>query len=302
MPQNDTAFSMRINPTGNMAELGQAPPSISSNNVRFAPINLWAEAAGGASTMVTVNELRLAVQIQRLFERDARGGTRYTEMIRSHFGVDSPDSRLQRPEYLGGRHVPIECCQVLQTSDTSLSPLGETGAYSKTCDYHDVYKKSFTEHGYILGLASVRVKHTYQNGCDRMFFRRNRFDYYMPVLAHIPEQPVFNREIFVTGALQDNETFGFQEAWAEYRYKPSRISGDMRSASPRTLDPWHYSYNFQSLPTLHDDFIREPISNIDRTLVLDHTQSMQFFADFYFKTKATRPMPVYSMPGMMDHF
>ena len=250
----------------------------------------------------TVNELRQAFAIQRLLERDARGGTRYTEVIRAHFGVTSPDARLQRPEYLGGKRVPIQINQVLQTfGSENDNPLGQTGAFSLTSDADSSFTYSATEHGYIIGLVVARAEHSYQQGIERMFNRKRRFDFYYPALANIGEQAVLNKEIFAQGTSEDDEAFGYQEAWAEYRYKPSRVSGAFRSNYAQTLDSWHYADDYDRLPTLSSGWIVEPITNVDRTLRVPSSTEDQLIFDFYLKLHCARPMPVYSIPGLIDH-
>ncbi len=254
------------------------------------------------ATAATINELRQAFQLQRLYERDARGGTRYIEIIKSHFGVTSPDQRQQRPEYLGGSHKMIDVMQVLQTSSTDeTSPQGNTAAFSYTKQVDNQWIKSFTEHGYIIGLACVRTEHVYQQGLERMWSRKRRFDFYWPALANIGEQAVLNKEIYAQGNAKDNEVFGYQEAWAEYRYKPSRVSGALRSTYEKTLDVWHYADKYDSLPMLNDTWMRENKNNIDRTLAVQSSVEDQFVADFYFEVESTRPLPMYSIPGMLDH-
>lgn len=254
------------------------------------------------ATASTVTALRQAFAIQRLYERDARGGTRYTEIIKSHFGVSSPDGRLQRSEYLGGKRVPINVTQVVQTSSTdSVSPQGNTAAFSLTGDVSDSFTKSFTEHGYLFCFVCVRNENTYQQGIERMWNRKRRFDYYWPALANISEQAILNKEIYAQGTSEDDEVFGYQEAWAEYRYKPSRVSGAFRSNYDGTLDSWHYADYYDSLPVLSDTFIRGSQSNVDRTLAVQSSVEDQFIADFYFSIKSVRPMPVYSVPGLIDH-
>ena len=260
---------------------------------------------------ITVNELRMSFALQRLLERDARGGTRYREIIKAHFGVTSPDARMQIPEYLGGKRIPINVSQVLQTSETtSESPLGETGAYSLTSDSDSMFTYSATEHGYIIGLCCVRTNHTYQQGIEKMWSRKRRFDFYWPALANIGEQAIINREIFASGnSTTDAKPFGYQEAWAEYRFKPSRVSGYMRSdinvdgnvSSTGSLDVWHYADNYDETPTLSGGWIAETPNNIDRTLAVSSDVSHQFIADFAFKCRCARPMPVYSVPGLLDH-
>ena len=254
------------------------------------------------ATAATVSQLRQAFAVQRLYERDARGGTRYTEILKSHFGVSSPDGRLQRSEYLGGSRIPINITQVVQTSSTdSVSPQGNTAAYSLTGDISASFTKSFTEHSILLCFVCVRNENTYQQGLEKMWSRKRRFDFYWPALANISEQPVFNKEIYAQGTDEDDEVFGYQEAWAEYRYKPSRVSGAFRSNYSGTLDSWHYADYYDSLPVLGDDFIRGSKTNIDRTLAVQSSLEDQFIGDFYFNIKSVRPMPVYSVPGLIDH-
>lgn len=301
MTEPNTSRNLMVGEDGNvyLADASSTP----SPGPSFIPDNLYAifpEDSFG----FTINELRTAFQLQKLSEKDARGGTRYTEMLRSHFGVFSPDARLQRPEYLGGKRVAINVNQVLQTSSTDeTSPQGNTAAYSKTVDYSKNVFKSFTEHGYIIGLCCVRQQHTYQNNLDRFWSRKRRFDFYYPTLAHIGEQPVYNREIYFTTDNPYNSVFGYQEAWADYRYKPSRVSGAFRSDYAQSLDVWHFADDYgDTPPTLSDNWIRETKNNIDRTLAVSSALQPQFLADFYFQYKHTRPMPVYSIPGLADHF
>ncbi len=258
----------------------------------------------GNAQAATINQLRLAFQIQKLYERDARGGSRYIEILKSHFGVTSPDARLQRPEYLGGNRVPININQVIQQSGTgsgSSTPQGTVVGMSQTTDSHSDFIKSFTEHGFILGVMVARYDHTYQQGLDRMWSRKSRFDYYWPVFANIGEQAVKNKEIYAQGNTQDDEIFGYQEAWADYRYKPNRVTGEMRSAYAQSLDVWHLADDYSTRPTLSDAWIREDKTNIDRVLAVTSETSNQFFADIYVQNRATRPMPLYSVPGLMDH-
>lgn len=254
------------------------------------------------ATASTVSQLRQAFAVQRLYERDARGGTRYTEILKSHFGVTSPDGRLQRSEYLGGKRIPININQVVQTSSTdSTSPQGNTAGYSLTGDVSSIFTKSFTEHGYLIAFVCVRNENTYQQGLEKMWSRKRRFDFYWPALANISEQPIFNKELYAQGTSEDDEVFGYQEPWAEYRYKPSRVSGAFRSNYAQTLDSWHYADYYESLPVLSDSFIRSSQTNIDRTLAVQSSVEDQFIADFYFRIKSVRPMPVYSVPGLIDH-
>lgn len=252
------------------------------------------------ATAVTINSLRQAFQVQKLYERDARGGTRYTEILRAHFGVVSPDARLQRPEYLGGTSGRININPVAQTSasDTT-TPQGNLAAFGVYADSKHAFTKSFVEHCVILGLVNVRADLTYQQGLNRMFSRQTRFDFYWPALAHLGEQAVLNKEIYAQGNATDGDVFGYQERWAEYRYKPSLITGKFRSTDPQTLDVWHLSQRFDNLPKLNADFIidQPPISRV--VAVQDEPQ---FLFDSYMRLKCVRPMPVYSVPGLVDHF
>ncbi len=266
------------------------------------PANLWAVETSPQAA--TINQLRLAFQIQKLYERDARGGSRYIEILKSHFGVTSPDARLQRPEYLGGNRVPININQVIQQSGTgsgSSTPQGTVVGMSQTTDSHSDFIKSFTEHGFIIGVMVARYDHTYQQGLDRLWSRKDRFDYYWPVFANIGEQAVKNKEIYAQGNAEDDQVFGYQEAWADYRYKPNRVTGEMRSSYTQSLDVWHLADDYASRPSLSDSWIREDKTNIDRVLAVTSENSNQFFADIYVQNRATRPMPMYSVPGLIDH-
>lgn len=269
----------------------------------YVPSNLWATGQANA-VVATINQLRMAFQIQKLYERDARGGTRYIEVLKSHFGVTSPDARLQRPEYLGGNRVPINVNQVIQQSGTGAgadTPQGTVVGMSQTTDSNHDFIKSFTEHGYIIGVMVARYDHTYQQGIERHWSRKTRFDYYWPVFANIGEQAVLNKEIFAQGSAKDNEVFGYQEAWSDYRYKPNRVTGEMRSAYTQSLDVWHLADDYESLPSLSDSWIREDKNTVDRVLAVKSSVSNQLFADIYVSNRATRPMPLYSVPGLIDH-
>lgn len=249
---------------------------------------------------ITINDLRQAFQIQKLLERDARGGTRYTEILRSHFGVISPDARLQRPEYLGGSRSRINIVPVQQTSNTNdVSPQGNLAAYGLASDVRKGFNKSFVEHGYIIGLVNIRADLTYQQGLNRMWSRRSRFDFYWPSLAHLGEQAILNKEIYTQGTEADNQVFGYQERYAEYRYYPSMITGKLRSTDPQSLDVWHLAQKFDSLPTLSSQFIEEN-PPIKRALAVQNEP--EFFLDVWFDCKCARPMPVYGVPGLVDHF
>lgn len=250
----------------------------------------------------TINQLRQSFQIQKFIERDARGGTRYTEIIRSHFGVVSPDARLQRPEYLGGGTTPVNISPVAQTSETGQSPLGTLAAFGTTVLNHHGFSHSFTEHGMIIGLVMVRADLTYQQGLDRMWSRNTRYDYYFPVFSHLGEQAILNKEIYTQGTDDDDGVFGYQERWAEYRYKPSKITGQFRSTFLNPLDAWHLSQKFENLPVLNDEFISEN-PPLDRILAVGPAAlGQQFYFDAFFNVNMVRPMPMYSVPGLIDHF
>jgi hypothetical protein len=259
-----------------------------------------------AATAATINQLRQSFQIQKLLERDARGGTRYTEIIRAHFGVISPDARLQRPEYLGGGSSPVNVNPIAQTSGTGASgttaPLGNLAAMGTALAHAHGFTQSFTEHGVIIGLVSVRADLTYQQGLRKMWNRSTRYDFYFPAFAMLGEQAVLNREIYCDGSANDANVFGYQERWAEYRYNPSQISGLFKSTSAGTIDPWHLAQKFTSLPTLNSTFIQDtpPVSRI--VAVGAAANGQQFLLDTFFDIKAARPLPMYSVPGLIDHF
>jgi len=284
-----------------LADTGNADldPTI-DNGVAGYPANLWAQFDNTVS-VATINELRTAFQIQKLYERDARGGTRYTEIIRSHFGVVSPDARLQRPEFLGGNSTPVMINPVVQQSGTAsgTTPQGTLAGYGSVTSHREGFTKSFTEHGVIIGIMSVRADLTYQQGMHRMHSRRNPEEFYWPSLAHLGEQPVYNREIYCQGTSADSVVFGYQEGWAEYRYAQSYITGKFRSTYATPLDYWHLSQEFGSLPTLNTTFIEEnpPISR-----VVAVPSEPQFLFDSFIECNTVRPMPVYSVPGLIDHF
>jgi len=270
-----------------------------NENLAWSDPNLYADLSG--ATAATINSLRQAFQIQKLLERDARGGTRYVELVKSHFGVTSPDARLQRPEYLGGGTIPVNVSPVAQTApqvDTG-TPQGNLAAVGTVSGSGIGFVKSFTEHCILLGMVSVRADLTYQQGLERMWSRSTRYDFYWPALAHIGEQAVLNKEIWCRGESTDAATFGYQERYAEYRYKPSRITGKFRSTASDTLDVWHLSQEFIALPTLSSTFIQED-PPIDRVIAVQ--TEPHFLADAWFDMKCARPMPLYSVPGLIDHF
>ena len=266
--------------------------------------NMYADLS--QATAATINQLRQAFQIQKLLERDARGGTRYTEIVRSHFGVISPDARLQRPEYLGGGTTPININPIAQTGGTgttgTTTPLGNLAAMGTAVTRGHGFSQSFTEHGYIIGLVSVRADLTYQQGLRRHWSRSTRYDFYFPAFAMLGEQAILNKEIYVRGDANDNLVFGYQERWAEYRYNPSEITGLFRSTAAGTIDPWHLAQRFTSLPTLNATFIADtpPLSRV--LAVGAGANGQQLLFDAFFDIKAARPMPLYSVPGLIDHF
>ncbi|WNK14883.1 MAG: major capsid protein [Microvirus sp.] len=272
------------------------------------PVGGTSAALGGIyadlsqATAATINSLRQAFQIQKMYERDARGGTRYTEILRSHFKVTSPDARLQRPEYLGGGTTPIQISPIPQTGGTSTNvdtPQGNLAAMGTMLHHNNGFTHSFTEHCVIIGFMSIRADLTYQRGLNRMWSRKTRFDFFWPTLAHLGEQAVLSKEIYCDGTAADEDAFGYQERYAEYRYKPSQITGRLRSQDPLSLDVWHLSQDFTTRPTLSATFIEEH-PPVDRIIAV--TNQPQFIIDMYFRLHCARPMPVYSVPGLVDHF
>lgn len=250
---------------------------------------------------ISIQDLRMAIALQHIFEADARNGTRYREFLSGTWGVTSPDSRLQIPEYIGGQRIAINVNQVVQTSQTDTKTgqaLGNTAAYSLTTCSKQMVDYAATEYGYIIGLAVVRVEHSYQQGLATKWTRGGRFTYYDPRLAALGEQPVYNREIYAQGTPEDEEIFGYQEAWADYRYKPSYVTGEMRSNYQTSLDAWHYADDYDNLPRLSAEWIQEGTQNIDRTIAVTSAKSHQFLCDFYFTEDWFREMPIYSIPGI----
>jgi hypothetical protein len=259
------------------------------------------------ATAATINQLRQSFQIQKLLERDARGGTRYTEIITAHFGVHSPDARLQRPEYLGGGSTLINIAPIAQTGGTGASgtttPQGNLAAFGTYMANGHGFSQSFVEHGHVIGLVSVRADLTYQQGLRKFWSRSTRYDFYFPAFATLGEQAILNKEIYVTGnSTQDNSVFGYQERWAEYRYNPSQITGLFKSTSAGTIDPWHYSQKFTSLPTLNSTFIQDTPPLARNLAVGSSANGQQLLLDAFFNITAARPLPMYSVPGLIDHF
>lgn len=264
------------------------------------------------ATAATVNQVRYAFQLQKLLERDARGGTRYQELLLSHFGVRGSDARLQRAEYIAGHRFRINVDQVLSTANTAknstdIGVIGQTGAVSKTAGSSSMFTKSFTEHGLLIGIIVIRQDHTYSEGIDRYFSKKNRFDFYYPVLANIGEQPVYKSEISarILGTADDigeaSGVFGYQEAWYEYRFKPSRCTGYLNPSASNSLNYWTLGDVYSTTPSLGQTFIEETPSYLDRALAVGSSLTHQFIADFYFDAKWSRVMPLYSIPGLIDH-
>lgn len=267
------------------------------------PVNLGNLGFRNNQLDITINQLRQAFAVQRFLEKQAQYGSRYTEMIRSFFGVTSPDSRLQRPEFLGGSRQNIVIQQVLQTSSTdSTSPQGNTAAFSLTANRKpNVFQYSATEHGFIIGLTCIRSAQTYAYGLRRMFTREDKLDYYFPTFANIGNTPIYNKELYQSFTSEDDEVFGYQEAWAEYRYLPSQVCGEFRPQYEQSLDSWHYAEKLDSTPTLSESFINQSALPIDRTLAVSSTLADQFICDFQLQFNMVRCMPVYSKPGLVDH-
>ena len=291
-----TPRGMRFEPTaGSGLEMSWENPNLQVSNWNDATADL------SSATSATINEIRESFQIQRLFERDARGGTRYTEVIRSHFGVVSPDQRLQRPEYLGGSTARIQVSPVAETTENSVGGgiPGRLSAFATAVSDGKGFVKSFVEHCIIIGIVCARADLNYQQGLERMFSRSTRFDFYWPALAHLGEQEVLNKEIFSDGTAADDNVFGYQERFAEYRYKANRITGQFRSTFATSLDIWHLAQDFSALPVLNASFIEEN-PPVDRVIVTQ--DEPHFIFDAYFQYRNARPMPVYGVPGLIDHF
>lgn len=283
-----------------------------SSNGAFEPYNLGAIVGAGTSILASINDLRMAFAMQRVLELFARGGSRYVEMIRNFFHVIPDDASLQRPEYLGGHHIPLNISQVIQNSATTIdgsnTPLGQVGAMSKSVNAGKLFTKSFCEHGHVIGVACIRTDRSYQQGLDRMWSRKSFYDFYLPQLAHISEQPVLYKEIYATGnEAEDNAVFGFQEPWVEYRTAQNIVTGGFRhNADSGGLDAWTYADWYSSKPYLSAEWLAEGKENVNRTLAVQSDDATmrdtQFYLDMYFKAVSARPLPLYSIPGLVDHF
>lgn len=276
------------------------PQTFVSGNIH--PNNLWADLSSASAA--SINDLRFAFALQRLREKSARGGMRFREYIYQNFGIQTADSRVQIPEYLFGRRIPLNINTVLQTSGTTeTSPLGDTGAMGYTQYAESAFVKSFTEPGYVIGVSCIRTQQSYSQGLPRMFTRFRQYDFYNPTFANIGEQPVYTRELYLKGLNNStiDQVFGYQEAWADYRYKPNQVSGYLApDAGDNVLGHWTYTNDFTAVPVLNSDFMHQDRSNIDDTLVVTNSD-YQFICDFYIDNKAIRPMPLFSIPGLIDH-
>ncbi len=297
----------------NVNALGKSIGTSQGNNDQTGTDKVWGVTTNPAqsgliadltqATAATINALRLSFATQRILEKDSRYGTRYPESLRGGYGVIASDESLLIPEYLGGKRIPINIETVLQTNSTNTtSPLGETGAMSVTADINEDFTKSFTKHDFLFGVCCVRAEHTYQQGIPRQFKRERRLDTYHPSLAHIGNQPIYNYEIYAQGTEIDNQVFGYKEAWQEYMFKPSRISGEMLSTYAESLDIWHFGDDYANLPVLSAEWIVEPTEFIDRTLAVKSENSNQFWADFYIEQTVSAPIPLNRVPGLVDHF
>lgn len=300
-----------LTPAGALNYTNASPFTLQLSNqsaTAITPFNLYADVSFMQD--VSVNQLRLSFQLQKYYEKLARAGSRYREVLREHFGVTSPDARMMIPEYLGGHRFPLAIHQVTNTSQGESDFLGDLGAMSNTADVHDDFVKSFTEHGYIIGVCCVRYDHSYPQGLNRLWSRKEKLDYYWPVFANIGEQPVSLKEIYLPDVSETidepvladpDRVFGYQEAWADYRFMPSRISGELRPTASNSLASWHLSDDYASAPSYSADWIVEDKSNLDRVLAVTSAVSNQVFADFFVKNTVTRAMPMYSIPGLIDH-
>jgi hypothetical protein len=300
--QSGSSFSafMGINNTGDITTFSPSGiPGALTDLVFTGSTSLQADLS--SATAASINDLRQAFQIQRMYEKDARGGTRFVEVLKNHFQVTSEDYRLQRPEYVGGGTSPVIINPIAQTAPkgSGTTDLGDLSAYAMSTPHGHGFVYSAREHCYVIGLCCVRADLNYQQGLNKLWSRSTRFDFYWPTLAHLGEQAVLNQEIYFQGTSADLEVFGYQERYAEYRYKPSLITGIFRSSAGSTLDAWHLAQDFASLPALNDEFIVEN-PPMDRILAVPNEP--QFLLDGFFSYKCARPMPTYSVPGLIDHF
>lgn len=295
--QNYTLYAHQASAASTfMSTYANGSNASASNPAAVEPVNLWADIS--AATGITINDLRIAFATQRLYESLARSGSRYVELLEGLFGVSNGDLRMMRPEYLGGNRVAINVNQAIQNSETGSTPLGNIGAYSLTTDNQSSFTKSFTEHGWLIGLMCVRYPHFYSQGFDKHWLRKDFTDIYNPLFANIGEQPIENIELYVSGSSKDHEVFGYQEAWADYRYAQNHVTGEMRPTYAQSLDFWHLGDDYDTLPSLSEGWLKEDGSIVDRTLAVSSNVSDQFLVDIYIKMWATRPMPLFSVPGL----
>lgn len=293
----DVAWNNATN--GIRLDKGSYPITDNSSEMPNNYISLHTSLYEASAVNITINQLRQAFAVQHYYEALARGGSRYREQVRALFGVSISDKTVQVPEYLGGGRYHVNINQIVQTSGQQTeadTPIGETGAMSVTPINESSFTKSFEEHGFVIGVMCVRHNRSYQQGLERFWSRSDRLDYYFPQFANLGEQPVKKKEIMLTGTSTDNETFGYQEAWADYRMKPDRVSGKMRSNAEGTLDFWHYADNYDKVPTLSQEWMNEGKTEIERTLIVQ--DEPQFFGAIRVMNKTTRCMPLYSVPGL----
>lgn len=302
-----TYFTGAASPSGSTVQYGSYPGNPNTLEY-FTPVNLAVDLSNteidpdGSGLSFSVNELRLAFAYQRFLESLARSGSRYTELLLGLFGVKSPDARLQRPEYLGGNRIPINISEVTNSAQTEKDFLGDLGAKSQTGDVNHDFVKSFTEHGYLIGVMVARYDHSYSQGLQRFWTRKSFTDFYNPKFAHLGEVPIYQAEIYANGNFSKDKVFGYQEIWADYRYRPNMVTGEMRPGVENSLAFWHLADQYSEVPTLSDGWIREDKTNVDRVLAVTSAVSNQFWADIYIQNKCTRCMPMYSVPGLLDHF
>nr|WNN13405.1 MAG: major capsid protein [Gokushovirinae sp.] len=302
-PSSSGLVPLSVSGSGSIAFYGLKIPDRSGTLPGWTADATKATVDLSTATAITINSLRSAFALQRFYEKDARGGTRYTEIIRSHFGVISPDARLQRSEYLGGDSTPIMFNPVQQTSSTdTTSPQGNLSAYALMSTRVHGFNKSFTEHGIVIGLCNIRTDLSYQQGINKTWLRQTREEFYWPTFAHLGEQAVLNKEIYAQGTNADNQVFGYQERYAECRYHPSIITGKMRSTYADSTDVWHFAQKFDALPALNGEFIQDQASYQAIKRISAVQTEPQFYLDAYLDLKCARPMPVYGVPGMLDHF
>lgn len=300
--EQDAADAIKLYNNGeiyNTTETTGKRPAIVSSSQLSGVKTAYLGTDLGSITAATINDLRKAVAVQQYYEALARGGSRYREQVQTLWNVVISDKTVQVPEYLGGGRYHVNMNQIVQTSGQQTAndtPIGETGAISVTPVNESSFTKSFEEHGFVIGVCCVRHNHSYQQGLERFWSRTDRLDYYVPQFANLGEQPVKKKEIMLTGTASDEETFGYQEAWADYRMKPNRVSSKMRSNASGTLDFWHYADNYSEVPTLSQSWMAEGKEEIARTLIVE--DEPQFFGAIRIANKTTRRMPLYSVPGL----